>query len=188
MNLVIDFLRTNAQWLFSGIGVRALTAVGAGVRALWLRVKGRKTTASRAPGTLPEAESQLSAAPPAGSWEVASGGGAKTLEQVGRELAAIPIMLRDEALKHYRGVRVVAEGRLGSLQRQDDGRIRIGIIGKNSMYAYMDVAPSEYPGIGLLRDGIQVRLEGEIERFLLDSYPLLHNGKATFESVGDAVV
>jgi hypothetical protein len=111
----------------------------------------------------------------------------KTLEQVGRELAAIPIMLRGEALKHYRGVHVIATGRLGSLQRQDDGRIRIGVIGQGGMDAYMDVVPSEYPGIGLLRDGIQVRLEGEIERFLLDSDPLLHNGKATFEHGRDAV-
>jgi len=76
-----------------------------------------------------------------------------------------PLLQQPDVAKHYIGLKISWEGYLVGASRTERGLVRLTIQPKDitvGSIILFDVDPSRYPGIGLLKQGDTIRVEGTI--------------------------
>ncbi len=103
-----------------------------------------------------------------------------------KTIKALPLLLQEEAAKHYAGIRVDWKGSLSSMERTGAGMLRVMVLisrgYERPAIFFFEINSSDYPGIGTLNDGDPVHAEGYIKKiegnlFSLRDSKLISYGK-----------
>lgn len=184
---MFDWILNNKEWLFSGVGIVIAVMVFSWIKK---RIKSRKT---QEPSLNGASLQTIIDAPPPPKLEpdilTASLSPGKIIE----EIKSAPLLQQQEISKQYEGVKVSWKGKLSDAQKLypeemiDEKTIRIMISvydeknGSDKMgytSVFFNVDPEQYPGIGLLRKGHELLVEGRIEE--ISSYIVLKTEKLIF--------
>lgn len=172
---MFDWIWDNKEWLFSGVGGIIVVLV-----ISWLknRIKSRKTQEPSLNGaTLQDVIDALP--PPKQEPDIL----ATSLSpgKIIKEVKSAPLLQQPNICKQYEDINVSWKGKLRSADKIDKENIRLMISvieGKVSTHIFFNVNLKQYPGIGLLREGHEILVEGRIEEVL--GYIILKAEKLIF--------
>jgi hypothetical protein len=179
----MQYLVDNKEWIFSGIGVFVMASIWATARHL---VKRRKTLPVRA--SKQTAECDLEQHSPLGmpaSQKVGSSERAihsLSIAEVYSTIRDAPVLQQPEVAKHFKGIRVKWNMRLSYAFKSGNGQVRMALENEHYHTAVLDVDPDVHPGLGLLRKGDSVQVEGTIED--VDGQVLLRDAVLSYGSSG----
>jgi hypothetical protein len=158
---MIDWILQNREWIFAGIGVAILS----GVVALVKRLLRRSPPNSGLPrgATL---QMVIDSAPTIPTPPLPAATAIHPKEIIAA-INSAPLLQQSDIAKHYLGIEVEWSGGIISAEKRRDNRvglvIRPGKPGLSVGVAF-DVDPTQYPGLGLLREGDKIRVAGVIDR------------------------
>ena len=166
----------NKEWLFSGIGVAV------GVRAISkLKTIFRKLRARASPD--PTESLQLIPAGAIPPLEIMPSFAHRTAKQVLDSVRSAPLLQQPDFARHYRGVTVSWDGTLVGARKISQDQMRLQI---NCSHDALEIVPvfvtvdsARYPGIGLLRDGARISIDGVMED-VTDSWITVENATVRF--------
>ena len=158
----MKWLLNNKEWLFSGAGIVLL---GFLFRFITRYLKKRKLA------TIPAKEQSLA--------EIIEGSPVKTPEikrdieldsltadAIMTRINEAPFLQQPDITKYYIGLRVTWDGVLANARKTGSDlihlAINVGEKGKKPKLIFVDIIPSQYPGIGLLKYGHSIRVSGVI--------------------------
>ena len=150
----------NKEWLFSGVGGIIVVLVFS-----WLknRIKSRKTQEPSLNGATLQ---DIIDAPPPPKQEPDILATSLSPGKVIKEVESAPFLQRPDISKQYEGIKVSWKGKLSLADKINEKNIRLMIDvteEKDSTFIIFYVNPKQYPGIGLLREGHEILVEGRIE-------------------------
>ena len=145
---MFQWIVDNKQWLFSGVGVMLLLLIGNFLRRRFTRP--RTTDMGLGGHSLSFVIQGPSTPPIALPTTVAD----IAPDDILKSVEAAPLLQRPDVAHHYRGLRVSWDGSLANARKKSDRSVRLQIsCGKESSASvFVDVNPTDYPGIGLLRE------------------------------------
>jgi len=160
---MFDWIWDNKEWLFSGVGVIIVVLVFS-----WLkkRIKSRKTQEPSLNGATLQ---DVIDAPPPPKQEPDIPATSLSPGKIIKEVKSAPFLQQPDICKQYEGIKVSWKGKLSFAEKIDEKNIRLMISvtekkGSNLVFFYVN--PKQYPGIGLLREGHEILVEGRIKEVL----------------------
>ena len=171
---MFDWIWDNKEWLFSGVGVVIAVLVFS-----WLknRSKSRKTQEPSLNGAtlqdIIDAPSPAKKEPDILATSLSPG-------KIIKEVESAPLLQQPDICKQYEGIKVSWKGKLSYADKINEKDIQLWILAKEKDYTpiFFNVNPKQYPGIGLLREGHEILVEGRIEA--ISSYINLKAEKLIF--------
>lgn len=159
---MIKWILENKEWLFSGIGVTILFGV-----IYFIRRAARRSQSSTQPGIAPNLQS-----PAPRSLRVEP---RKLVEldvhKIMESISSLPPFQRDDARKHYIGVRFRFTGALFSAEAEEEDRIRISLSSLNESHLpliFGSVPAKDNSQLRIVHEGTKITIEGDLAIF--DSY------------------
>lgn len=190
---VLEYLKSNKEWLFSGIGVFALSLIIAYVRFLYLRrlprvaVQGHERISPPASNTSAmgltanqSAQHALPAISPLPfntsateltanqSTQHAPGAervSAIAIKEITSAIKNAPPLQREFVAKHYEGILVQWHARLFTARRRDNDVVQLALDFPDGSndLVWCDVHRSDYPELSVLLKGAPITVVGRIE-------------------------
>lgn len=74
-----------------------------------------------------------------------------------------PLLQQPDIIPHYIGLKVSWKGRLKSASKTRDGNVRILLFDEDYVGIQFEVKPSDYPGLGLLKEDSIICVNGAIK-------------------------
>lgn len=159
---MLKWLLNNKEWLFSGCGIVILVFL---FHFITRYLRKRKLA------TISVKEQSLA--------EIIEGSPVKiseikrdikidslTADAIMTRINEAPFLQQPDITKHYIGLRVTWDGVLADARKTGSDLIRlqisVGKKGKEPEAIFVDIIPSQYPGIGLLKYGHSIRVSGVI--------------------------
>lgn len=169
MDNILDLLIKNKEWLFSGIGIVLCVGLFSIIRKLIYRQKKESIPFSTPQNlkviiesppipTIIEPNPALYS-PPANIIPLEYLSPSEILKMI-REA---PLLQQDEVTKHYIGLKVTWEGELNNAYTKKDDIVGIVLCSSHKGIIF-DVNKNDYPGLGLLKAGAMLTVEGIIEK------------------------
>jgi hypothetical protein len=88
-----------------------------------------------------------------------------TPDAIKTAFCSVPLLQRREVACQFEGLRVQWEGKVYSLEMLQAGKVKIEIKWRNSTIGiFFVVDPNKYKGLGILKRGDVLTVDGEIER------------------------
>jgi len=163
-SLILD----NIKWIFSGIGVLILVGLWR-----WLsRNRKRKMPVTEGP-----AHQHFIAIPPEMQKGVDISG-----HDILTTIEEAPLLQRPDVRKHYIGLRVTWDGKLRSAKETGVNTIHLYINvekGTHDWSVFVDVDPTQYPGLGLLKRNHPIRVSGVIAE--IDGFFVLKDARIEYK-------
>lgn len=162
---MFDWIWNNKDWLFSGGGVAIIIFGG---RWIIKKIKGRKTPEPSLNGASLQ---DIIDAPPPQKREPNIIATSLSPGKIFKEIKSVPLLMQQDVCKQYEGIQVSWKGSLILAKKIDEEMVQIIIRvteEKVSTKVSFDVDPKQYAGIGLLREGHEILVEGKINEFWLD--------------------
>jgi hypothetical protein len=179
---MFNIIWNNKEWLFSGIGVFILSSL----IGLFIWQKNRKNFSRfsdrsidfriKRPELSIESKNQLKQAqpeplsPPA--TPIIPSFSLITIDEIFDQISSVPVLLQDEIIKHFVGIRIKWAGKLMHITKdeKDNNNLNISLFVGSTFprSVYFSIDASEYPGIGLLKEYHMIQVEGEIESFYIE--------------------
>jgi hypothetical protein len=157
----------NKEWLFSGIGVFILGSVITFI--VWLRKKNAikevsKLNVQLPTRTTPIIEANLSNGPSKNNLLPITNSIAP--RQIYGQINSAALLLQDEVRKQFLGIPVKWSGSLTNILSKEYAKpnISVYIYVENRHLVTFFVNPVNYPGIGTLKDGHIIEVEGTISK------------------------
>jgi hypothetical protein len=168
MDNILELINKNKEWLFSGIGIVLIVGLFSFFRKLINLQKKKsvpysepqkvmKKTGTPSTPTIIEPKSALYY-PPANIILLESLSPSKIL----RTIREAPLLQQDEVTKHYIGLKVTWEGELNNAYTIKNDIVRIVLCSSHKGIIF-HVNKNDYPGLGLLKEGAMLTVEGIIE-------------------------
>jgi len=166
MKSIIKFIWENRTWLFSGIGVFILAYLYKSLKHLHTGKKSEMSEDDQAPmGRKIEQNNHEEVPNLYPIYRV----DARPLSA--KEIISIvkgaPLLQQSDIKSHYCGIRVRWVGKLVSMKPSEGKTVRILINCGEEFHDYsfssFDVSRIDYPGLGLLKEGDRLEVEGTIE-------------------------
>ena len=174
---MLDWIISNLDSLFSGAGVVIVVYFFSWIRK---KIKSRKSQIYTLEGkTLQDV---IDAPPPFKKEpiEISSTiSPAKIIENV----ESSPFLQQSDVMKQYEGISVSWKGTLDSAYKRDEENVRIQLSvmdGNKRSGVFFSVNPDEHPGLGLLRKGHEISVEGKIKE-VNDMWIVLDAEKVLFK-------
>jgi len=172
---MFDWIWDNKDWLFSGVGLIIIFLV-----ISWFknRIKSRKTQELSLNGANLQ---DIIDAPPPPKQEPDILATSLSPGKIIKEVESAPFLQRPDISKQYEGIKVSWKGKLCNANKINEKNIRLYITvteEKGYTSIFFNVNPKQYPGIGLLREGHEILVEGRIER--VSSHIVLKAEKVIF--------
>jgi hypothetical protein len=159
---MIKWIAENKEWLFSGVGITVFFGILYLIRRATRRsqppVEPALTPASRPPAPF--------SSPPEPKKLVEL-----DIPKIIKEIESLPPFQRDDARKHYVGVRFRFTGTLFSAKAQDEGTIRICLESLSETHlplVFGRVPVQDNPQLKIVHEGARVTIEGDLAE--LDSH------------------
>lgn len=172
---MFDWIWDNKEWLFSGVGGIILVLVFSWFKN---RIKSQKTQELPLNGATLQ---DIIDAPPPPKQEPDILATSLSPGKIIKEVESVPFLQRPDISKQYEGIKVSWKGKLCNAKKINEKNIRLQITvteGKDYTSIFFNVNPKQYPGIGLLREGHEILVEGRIEE--VSSYIRLKAEKLIF--------
>jgi len=164
IKIIWKWLLTNIPWLFSGIGVVILLFL---FQSIFRRRKKRK------PGTMFSKDKSLTEileGPPVKTPEIKSS--PLTPNAIMTAIKEAPLLQQPDVLKHYTGLQVTWDGYLVDAYKMKDNLVQLMIrVGEKNVF--VEIIPSHYPGLGLLKDHHPIRVSGTISEIQYGYFVLM---------------
>ena len=158
---MIQFILDNKEWLFSGIGVLFITVIFQVFKVL----RERKIKAEKVEIPLH----------PSGSFSAADGAGlipvpkvnVLNFSEIGNIIKKALPLQRDSVKNSFKGIKVMWDGYLKSATKKYGDIITLRLapgteLGDRLSTIYCEVSLSDYPELGVMHEGIKIRIGGEI--------------------------
>ena len=152
----------NKEWLFSGIGVTVLLGI-----VYLIRRATRRSQPIPQRESIPAPQSEAPSSPSPQPRKLVE----LDVPKIIQEIESLPPFQRDDARKHYIGVRFRFTGSLFSAKAQEKERIRIGLHSLNESHfplVFGYVPAKDNPQLRIAHEGTKLTIEGELVDF--DSY------------------
>ena len=168
MDNILEFLIKNKEWLFSGIGIVLIVGLFSFFRKL-INLQKKKSVPYSEPQNLmvitgsPPSHAIIETkpapySPPADIIPLASLSPSEILNTINEA----PLLQQSDVTKHYIGLKIKWEGKLSGAMEVQDDIVRMHI--SSSMETiFFYVNKNDYPGLGLLKSGTKLTVEGTIE-------------------------
>jgi hypothetical protein len=170
MDNILELLIKNKEWLFSGIGIVLIVGLFSFFRKL-VNLQKRKSAPFSGPQNLkvitgsPSTPTIIETKPPPNSpptniipLESLSP------EEIYNAINKAPLLQQEDVTKHYIGLKVKWEGVLSSAYKEKDDIVRILIKSEEYNLISFNVNKNDYPGLGLLKKGTLITVEGIIDQ------------------------
>jgi hypothetical protein len=174
MDNILELLVKNKEWLFSGIGIFLIVGLFSFLRKL-INLPKKKSVPYSEPQNLvvitgpPPSPAIIETkpapySPPVNIFQLESLSPTEILKSI-REA---PLLQQSDVTKHYIGLKITWEGTLAGATEKGDGNVMM-VISLSSESIFFYVNKNDYPGLGLLKRGAILKVEGTIES--IDSMP-----------------
>jgi hypothetical protein len=173
MDNILEMLIKNKEWLFSGLGI----ALIAGLISIVLKLINRQNKESVLP-SMPQNLMVITGAPPSPSiiepkpslysppTNIIPSESLLPSEII-KTIRDAPLLQQDEITKHYIGLKVIWEGKLSSAYTKKNDIVRMYMYSLHCTIIF-EVNKNDYPGLGLLKEGTILTVEGIIETIEVD--------------------
>jgi len=158
---MFDLILNNKEWLFSGGGVAILFFL---VPWIIKKIKSRKTPEPSLNGASLQ---DIIDAPPPPKQKPIPQASSLTPKKIFEDIKSASLLQRPEMRKHYEGISVTWTGTLFNAKKINEKIIHLQITvetEKDSTSVFFNINPNKYPGIGLLREGHKIKVEGKITK------------------------
>jgi hypothetical protein len=147
---MFSWIWNNKEWLFSGVGIVVVVSIFQLARYLRRR-KSRVLSAQEQAGT-PEITKEI-------------GVSGLSPHAIIKKIDKAPVLQKADVTKNYIGLCVAWEGKLSGAENtgEDLVHLHIRVPWRYKEYSvFLDVHPSQYPGLRLLKEEHPVRISGRI--------------------------
>jgi hypothetical protein len=160
MGSIIEFLKKNKEWIFSGIGVFILGGILSGYLFLT-----KDSTKKQSPDTTLTIITHENSKPLSNNVSKTDKFiDSLTPDGINEALKKAPIVQRNEIIKHYIGIPVKWEGELMDVHETNNNNFYILLCPiKSKTYIKFNININNYPGFALLKEGHLIKVEGKIE-------------------------
>ena len=171
---MLEFLANNKEWLFSGLGLFILASLWAIIRSYINKKKQTPVKAVTNDKIKPNAEPERSDIQIKQERDFSIS--LITAEQIMASIADLPILQQKEMARQYIGLKVKWQGTLTSISDDYDNKAarRIQLMASEAnpfLIIGFSLDPKNYPGIGLLKRGHEMTVEGiikKVDRFWIE--------------------
>jgi hypothetical protein len=160
----VEYVASNKEWIFSGVGVAVLISLGT-----WLRGVFRRPLATQAVNVAREKEELKQAAlesPPSGPPARITRIAPLSFEDIMEALSTALPLQKQEVAEHYRGLNVEWPMLLYAAEKREKGMVSLHLdFGpQHPGIVSCEVPLDEYKELGILPKGAPITVIGEIER------------------------
>jgi hypothetical protein len=181
MNNILEFLINNKEWLFSGLGI----VIFFGILSILRKLIFSKKQKTLSPADPQESKIVIGVPPSPAIVEAPLAPVTQNRDIIPPEslspneilttIEQAPFLQQPEIAKHYVGLKVTWQGKLFSAWKERNDIVNIFIIVPEYRTIVFNVNPNDYPGLGLLKKGTLLEVEGIIEK--INGYIGLSNAK-----------
>jgi hypothetical protein len=158
MKSIIDIFKKNKEWIFSGIGVFILGGILSGLYFLT-----KDNTKKQSPKTTITIIKQDNSKPLSNNVsEQSKSIDSLTPDGIKEVIKKIPIVQRNEIIKHYIGIPVKWEGELMDVKEINNKFYALIKPNKSDTLIKFNIDINDYPGFALLNEGHLIKVEGKI--------------------------
>ncbi len=132
---MIEFIKNNYQWIFSGVGISVITLLYFVIRKLFK--KNRTESKSEVFNLLPK--------------------------KIIKEIDKIPPLQRDKLKESYKGLRVEWKTKFYSANLNKNGNVSLMLLDRGDFPLILcDVNINDYPELNVVKEGAVIWISGEI--------------------------
>ncbi len=169
MDRIIDYISSNKEWLFSGIGIVLILIIFRPIKSWIVRVISKKQT-----GSSGEHEERQNIAVNADKDVNFLQKNINNPSEIINSIKNRPPYQQKDATKYYIGLRVHWNGKLSSAYPENKGKISIFLISDEwqNVFVNFEVRESDYPEIKTMHKNTAIELEGTILEVGFDNIKL----------------
>lgn len=165
---ILDLLIKNKEWLFSGLGIVLIVGLFSFFRKL-INLQKKKSV----PYSVPQNLKVIIESPPSPTIiETKPTPYSPTTNiipivnlspnEIIKTIKDAPLLQQSDVTKHYIGLKITCEGTLLDAVKKEKDIVRMLISSSNESFLFY-VNKNDYPGLGLLKNGAILKVEGMIE-------------------------
>jgi hypothetical protein len=157
MRKIIEYLSKNKEWLFSGLGILLLVTIIGFVGKLIGIYDKKGENVIQPSSKIQDQKIESPRNSPINSDKLSPSKIMETIDQA-------PLLQQSEIVKHYIGLKVTWQGYLIGIVNIGNNNCRISIKDKDfGTYIGFEINSIKHPGLGLLKYGDILKVEGKIK-------------------------